>query len=282
MRVALRYYFGQTSHQSSRVKPLLYHEKVPSTSIHSNEHVLILHGILGSGQLYKHLINGPQTLSKYSSYLPDLRNHGRSFWDDAMSMPEMAQDVQKWIVAEAFPNNSVTAIGHSLGGRVLISLTEQFPELQSIIKKVVIVDAAPHSFEGFPFVAQNLSFFDKLLKVDFGGSDQQIQDYLKSICSNEAQLELAHFNIDLQNRRFKCNLKGIVSNYNRIISYGCKATTWRGDVHVIQALRSQFITEQSRKDFTRLYRGLRNIVEVDCGHNVHLERPEEITRLLHI
>lgn len=106
-----------------------------------------------------------------------------------MSMPEMAQDVQKWIVAEAFPNNSVTAIGHSLGGRVLISLTEQFPELESIIKKVVIVDAAPHSFEGFPFVAQNLSFFDKLLKVGFGGSDQQIQDYLKSICSNEAQLD---------------------------------------------------------------------------------------------
>lgn len=96
----------------------------------------------------------------------------------------MAHDVKIWLDAQHFTEGNVTMVGHSLGGRVLISLTEQYPHLSEIIKKIVIVDAAPHSYIGFPFVNKSLEFLHKLRQLDFKKSDEEILQYVKSICSN--------------------------------------------------------------------------------------------------
>lgn len=57
--------------------------------------------------------------------------------------------------------------------------------------------------------------------------------------------------------------------------------SWKGDVFVIKALKSHYIQDHSKEDFRRLYKGLKKIVDVDCYHNVHLERPYDIIKLLH-
>lgn len=106
--------------------------------------------------MYRHLVSHPKTVGKFNSYLVDVRNHGKSFWDDSMSLEEMAQDVKVWLDEHKFGGKEVTMVGHSMGGRVLVSLTEQFPELSDIIKKIVIVDAAPHSYEGSSFIPKSM------------------------------------------------------------------------------------------------------------------------------
>lgn len=109
--------------QPIQSEPLLHYEFVPSISNEHNQHLLVLHGILGYGKLYQHLATNPKTQSHYNSYLLDFRNHGQSFWSDEMSVEDMARDVKKWLDAHNFPERSLTAVGHSMGARVLVSLT---------------------------------------------------------------------------------------------------------------------------------------------------------------
>ena len=82
---------------------------------------------------------------------------------------------------------------------MLISLVEQFPELSCTIKKVIIVDASAHSYEGFPFITKSMEFLEKLAKVDFSKSDKEVLDYIKAISVNEMQESMVRLNLDLKN-----------------------------------------------------------------------------------
>lgn len=82
---------------------------------------------MGYGKLYKHLATNQKTEPHFNSYLLDFRNHGQSFWAEEMGVEDMARDVKKWMDDKNLPKGSVTLVGHSLGGRVAVSLTEQFP-----------------------------------------------------------------------------------------------------------------------------------------------------------
>lgn len=165
---------------------------------------------------------------------------------------------------------------------MLISLVEQFPELSCTIKKVIIVDASAHSYEGFPFITKSMEFLEKLAKVDFSKSDKEILDYIKAISVNEMQESMVRLNLDLKNRRFMYNLEVIIKEYLKLAYYGSKSISWEGDVYVLKALKAHYILEHSKEHFRQNFKGLKKIVDVDCYHNIHLEKPYEIIKLLHV
>ena len=55
----------------------------------SNKHVIILHGFLGMGDNWKTHAK-KISLEGFTVHLLDLRNHGRSFWDDDFNFDSMA------------------------------------------------------------------------------------------------------------------------------------------------------------------------------------------------
>lgn len=72
--------------RTSPINKILYHHYVKSTAPDNKDNLLILHGIMGHGGLYKHLATNPSVIPHYSSYLLDFRNHGKSFWTDEMTV----------------------------------------------------------------------------------------------------------------------------------------------------------------------------------------------------
>ena len=56
-------------------------------------HIIILHGFLGMGDNWKTHAK-KIALEGFTVHLLDLRNHGRSFWDDDFSFDSMAEDIQ--------------------------------------------------------------------------------------------------------------------------------------------------------------------------------------------
>jgi len=78
-------------------------------------------------------------LSKtYKVILPDLRNHGNSPHSEDFNLTVLAGDIVELIQSLGF--EKVLLLGHSLGGRIAISVALHHPQL---IEKLVVVDIAP-------------------------------------------------------------------------------------------------------------------------------------------
>ena len=95
--------------------------------------------------MYRGIAENIETRKNFNSYLLDLPNHGKSFSTDKISVTEMGHDIARWIKAQNF-RKSVTIVAHSLGGRSVVAMTAQHPELQTIVKPIILLDVATESY----------------------------------------------------------------------------------------------------------------------------------------
>jgi len=104
------------------------------------EPLLILHGLFGSSKNWQSHARG---FARYFRTIAvDLRNHGQSFQTDTMNYELMAQDVSQ--LQDHLGLSKCRLLGHSMGGKVAMTLAIQRPEL---ISHLVIADIAPVKYE---------------------------------------------------------------------------------------------------------------------------------------
>ena len=98
--------------------------------------VVLLHGLFGSasnwGRIQKELAGAHDVLAM------DLRNHGGSPHDPAMSYPLMAEDVAETLAAEGL--GAAAVLGHSMGGKVAMQLALARP---AVVTRLIVGDVAP-------------------------------------------------------------------------------------------------------------------------------------------
>ncbi|WP_293848331.1 alpha/beta fold hydrolase [uncultured Brevibacterium sp.] len=98
--------------------------------------LVFLHGLMGRG---KNFTGVAKELSKdFRMVLIDLPNHGESPWTHTFSYTDMAQAVAKEIELDA----PVYLLGHSMGGKVAMTLALTQPEL---VDKLIIEDISPQA-----------------------------------------------------------------------------------------------------------------------------------------
>ena len=102
--------------------------------------LIVIHGLFGSARNWKGLCK--IFAQQYEVFTLDLRNHGDSFHDDAMSYEVMAQDVYYFM--RELGLTSAHVLGHSMGGKVAMKLCHEHPEC---IDKLVVADIAPVSYQ---------------------------------------------------------------------------------------------------------------------------------------
>ncbi|GAA4435977.1 alpha/beta fold hydrolase [Ravibacter arvi] len=102
--------------------------------------VLILHGVFGSSDNWltvsKQIAN-----EKYTVYLVDQRNHGRSPHFDKLDYPSMAGDLREFVREHRLENPVL--IGHSMGGKTVM---EYAAEWGDEIRRLVVVDIGPKAY----------------------------------------------------------------------------------------------------------------------------------------
>ncbi len=101
--------------------------------------LVILHGLLGSSRNWQTV--GRDLASRYHVYALDLRNHGGSPHDPEMTYPAMADDVIGWLDQQGLP--AVTLLGHSLGGKVAMTVACR---AANRVSRLIIVDIAPKGY----------------------------------------------------------------------------------------------------------------------------------------
>ncbi|MBJ7453373.1 MAG: alpha/beta fold hydrolase, partial [Blastococcus sp.] len=97
--------------------------------------VVFLHGLFGQGKNWTTVAKGLS--DRHRVTLLDLPNHGHSPWTDRVDYLDMAELVAAELAGYGEP---VTLVGHSMGGKVAMTLALRRPEL---LRALVVVDIAP-------------------------------------------------------------------------------------------------------------------------------------------
>jgi pimeloyl-ACP methyl ester carboxylesterase len=85
--------------------------------------LVLLHGLFGSGGNWHGVARRLE--QRFHLLVPDLRNHGRSPWDEAVDYPAMAGDVLELLDDRGVERASV--VGHSMGGKAAMWLALSHP-----------------------------------------------------------------------------------------------------------------------------------------------------------
>ncbi|SEP58456.1 Pimeloyl-ACP methyl ester carboxylesterase [Ectothiorhodospira magna] len=101
--------------------------------------LVLLHGLYGSGTNWQG--QARSLAPHYRVLLPDLRNHGQSPHASPMDYPSMAADILALLDQENLQQPLL--VGHSMGGKVAMTLAQQHPER---VRALVVADIAPVSY----------------------------------------------------------------------------------------------------------------------------------------
>jgi len=110
----------------------LHYEKYGDHS----QKLIILHGLFGSADNWTSL--GKQLSRRFTVFLIDQRNHGKSLHDSLWNYQVMARDLKEFISNHNIDKPII--IGHSMGGKTAMKFACTYPDL---LQKLIVVDISP-------------------------------------------------------------------------------------------------------------------------------------------
>jgi esterase len=100
--------------------------------------MIVMHGLLGSKVNWKGICGHRNILQKRDCYLMEMRNHATSDHHQDHNYKVMSDDIMRFADQNGF--DQFTVLGHSMGGRVAMTLACRFPDR---LDAAISIDAAP-------------------------------------------------------------------------------------------------------------------------------------------
>jgi len=236
--------------------------------------LLFLHGLLGRARNW--LTVGRALADRHSVHLVDLRNHGASPWSAEAGYAAMAADVAGLI--EAAAAGPVTLVGHSMGGKVAMTLALTRPEL---LQRLIVVDIAPiryaSGYDGFirAMLAANLSPGRRRADVDAE---------LAAAVPDKAMRAFLIQNLDTSGGRlaWQPNLPALLAAMSELMDFppDLQAGHYRGPVRCLRGERSDYVGPEGEVALRELFPGAEVTTVPGAGHWPHAERPADFLALL--
>jgi esterase len=102
--------------------------------------IVVLHGVFGSSDNWLTVSKG--FAENHQVYLLDARNHGQSPHSDDFSYDIMADDLYHFIQQQQL--QAPIVVGHSMGGKTVMTFAAKYPEAFS---KIIVVDISPRYYK---------------------------------------------------------------------------------------------------------------------------------------
>ncbi|WP_275555448.1 esterase [Mixta sp. Marseille-Q2659] len=228
--------------------------------------ILLIHGLFGSLDNLGVLARGLKADRPLIQV--DVRNHGLSPRSDEMAYREMAQDMLETLDAHGI--DKVTVIGHSMGGKIAMTMTALAPER---IEQLVLIDIAPVDYctrrhdEIFAAVKAvteaNVRLRSEAANVmrSFIAEEGVIQFLLKSFHEGE----------------WRFNVPALWNNYATISGWET-VPAWHGPALFIRGELSPYLDDIHRDALLAQFPQARAHVIAGAGHWVHAEKPDAVLR----
>lgn len=233
--------------------------------------LIIIHGLFGDGLNW----GGVARLlrDEYRLILPDMRNHGRSPHDDNdCTYPSMAGDVLA--LMDELALDSAHLVGHSMGGKIAMTLALQHPER---VRSLTVVDIAPKVYQ-----ARHQDVFAGLKAVAEAGVDsrQAAEKLLQPHLETDAIRTFILKNLERTDHGFdwRMNWRALQAHYQDLVDFPVQAGRYDGPCQFLVGGESDYVSSQDQSTITRLFPQARGRVVGGTGHWLHAEKPDLVAR----
>ena len=230
--------------------------------------LVILHGLFGSARNWRAIARG--LAGRHRVFCLDLRNHGESPWADEMSYAAMAGDVRAFLAAQDIAGAAI--MGHSMGGKVAMTLALESPEL---VGALIAVDIAP-----VVRPPELRTYVQAMAAIDLStvGRRAEVGALLAPSVPDRSVRAFLLQNLVAEGGRlrWRLNLEAIDAQMEAIGGFPDALLDRRygGPTHFIAGAQSNYIRPEHRDLVLRLFPAVTMSVIAGAGHWVHAERPE--------
>ena len=234
--------------------------------------VIILHGFLGTSDNW--ITIAKRLADRYSVYLVDQRNHGRSPHSLEHSLELMASDLHELIQNENI--KSPVLVGHSMGGKVVIQYVKEYGDDFS---SLIVVDVAPKTYP-----PHHQEIFDGLFSIDLQRvasrheADVLLEQRIKD--TGVRQFLLKNLSRTREGFVWKANLNVLVKVQNEV-GKGIDGNNLSDKpVFFIRGDQSDYILREDRPHIKELFPNAIILTIRQAGHWVHADQPEAFYKTL--
>ena len=247
-------------------------------------HVVFVHGLFGQGKNWTTIAKG--LAENHRVTLVDLPNHGHSPWTDRVDYGDMAGLLAAELEVLGEP---VTLVGHSMGGKVAMTLALRRPDL---LRALVVVDIAPSVYplsggrtddpdeEASPFAHYIAAM--RALDLDTIDKRQDADDALRSAVPSRMVRgfllqSLVRDGIGTDGGwRWRLNLELLERDLGELRGFPEPAAGahFDGPVLWIAGANSSYVLPEDRTRMEELFPSTRLVRVKNAGHWVHSEQPE--------
>jgi esterase len=244
----------------------------PATTATDALPLVILHGLFGSARNWSSLA---KTLSERSDVITlSLRNHGDSPHKSDVTYPAMAQDVAETLVDLGL--QSVDLLGHSMGGKVAMTLALTRPD---IVNRLIVVDIAPKAYS-----ADHNKYIEamKAVPLDRITRRSEADVYLKDSIPEPALRAFILQNLTFSDGQgsWILNLDALLEGMTDIEGFPQFKTSFDKSTLFLHGEASDYVKEADKKSIQTLFHDADIIPIPDAGHWPHAEKPAVFTQML--
>jgi pimeloyl-ACP methyl ester carboxylesterase len=238
--------------------------------------IAFCHGLFGQGKNWTTIAKA--LANEYRLTLIDLPNHGRSAWTDNVSYAQMALAVGD-LLAELAAGGQVTVVGHSMGGKVAMTLALQRPQL---VQRLCVVDIAPVRYPGVTdfgeFVA-GMRALDLSRLTDRTSADRGLEQYVPD--QTVRSFLLQSLRRDGSGWRWQLNLNLLGDHLDDVSDWPeLHVEPFWGPTLWIAGTESDYIRPDDVPTMRALFPKVQLVKVKRSGHWVHSERPEVLVSAL--
>jgi len=241
--------------------------------------LVILHGLFGTLDNWQTLARRWADEAGLRVISVDLRNHGRSFHAPEHSYALMAQDVLALFDHLGLDATRLTLLGHSMGGKVAMTLALGYPER---LAQLIVLDIAPR----FSDMEHQDDIIAGLQAVDLSAI-QNRQQAEAALLPRIPQLGVRQFLLKNLYRRednsfaWRINLPALVENLAAVGQEISSAEPFLKPTLFIRGGKSDYITADDKlHSIPALFPNSQVATVPNAGHWVHAEKPDEIFGLV--
>ncbi len=228
--------------------------------------LVVIHGLFGSADNWRSHVKAWQETRRVITV--DLRNHGRSPHAEGMGYDAMAEDVVKLLDHLEIP--SAHLLGHSMGGKVVITLARRSPER---VASLIVGDIAPLAYGH-----DHDTVFAGLRRLEEGrpANRREADDLLGEHVKERAVRLFLATNLERAEQgglQLRLGLDEIQDDYETIMGPPAGEGAFSGPTLVLRGANSSYVTDAMLPALREVLPEAK-VVTLEAGHWLHAEQPE--------
>ncbi|NML66500.1 alpha/beta fold hydrolase [Hymenobacter sp. RP-2-7] len=241
--------------------------------------LVLLHGLFGTLDNWQTLARRWVEEAGLRVVSVDLRNHGRSFHSPAHSYALMAQDVAALLDHLALDPARLTLLGHSMGGKVAMTLALTQP---ARLAQLLVVDIAPRfsNMEHQDDIVAGLQAVDFTALQSRAQADAALAQHIRQPGVRQFLLKNLYRRED-NSFAWRINLPVLAAELAAIGEEITSAQPFLKPTLFIRGGTSDYITAEDKlTGIPALFPNSQIATVPDAGHWVHAEKPQEVFELV--